>query len=190
MSDQERLQEAIAHCESAISICGGYQAMTPHRAIYASCLEALREKVDRENPQPLAGPVKIGQVVTGKIVAIDAERGLASIKWEPKVDSPRVPPARLTRFKGVKYLPGRIDSVDQLLEGYLYWLDRANQVAFKCPCGCGNLVLLDVSPTMRSHKWKLEEVRAGYITLEPSIHSVSTCGSHYYIRENQILWMN
>lgn len=39
---------------------------------------------ERENPQPLTGSIQIGQVVTGKIVAADAEHGLVSIKWEPK----------------------------------------------------------------------------------------------------------
>lgn len=33
--------------------------------------------------KPLKGQMHIGQIITGKVVALDAERGLASIKWYP-----------------------------------------------------------------------------------------------------------
>lgn len=153
-------------------------------------LAVVALRAQQDEPKLPSGTLRIGQRISGKIVALDAERGLASIKWETSVHAPKDERKRLTRFKGVKYRPGEILSANELLDGYIYWLVTNDQVAFKCPCGCGNLVLLDISPTMRSHKWKFQEVRAGYITLEPSIHSESTCGSHYYIRENQILWMN
>lgn len=197
MSDQE----AIVYIERRIATvdacrAGGGNGYTGNydqwnefeRPFLVTCLHALRAQQDE--PKLPSGTLRIGQRISGKIVALDAERGLASIKWETSVHAPEDERKRITRFKGVKYRPGEILSANELLDGYIYWLVTNDQVAFKCPCGCGNLVLLDISPTMRSHKWKFQEVRAGYITLEPSIHSESTCGSHYYIRENQILWMN
>mgnify|MGYP000946307955 CR=1 FL=1 len=51
----------------------------------ADLIEALRREWDKTvNPKLLTGALRFGQVVTGRIVAIDAELGLVSIKWEPK----------------------------------------------------------------------------------------------------------
>ena len=50
----------------------------------ADLLENLqREKQEQQEPKPLIGGVRIGQIVTEKIVAADAERGIVSIKWNP-----------------------------------------------------------------------------------------------------------
>ncbi|WP_454844964.1 DUF6527 family protein [Pseudomonas farris] len=73
---------------------------------------------------------------------------------------------------------------DQIEEGNLYISEQYNTVIHKCCCGCGEEVVTPLSPV----DWRLVKGARG-ISLYPSIGNWSyQCKSHYFIRDNQILW--
>jgi hypothetical protein len=56
-----------------------------------------------------------------------------------------------------------------------------------CPCGCGERVDICLMPSARP-RWEIAVIR-GKATLYPSIWIPSDrCGSHFWIRENRIIW--
>ena len=107
---------------------------------------------------------------------------------------------RRTEFNEVRHVPELLTpwfpGDDQLEDGVLYIVDHEDQreqfVQFNCPCGCGNVVWIpyykvgqqkEITPS-----WGLRE-EDGKVTLSPSILSSGfLCRSHYFIRENRIVW--
>jgi Family of unknown function (DUF6527) len=60
-------------------------------------------------------------------------------------------------------------------------------LVFECPCGCANMTHINL---MKSHEphWDWSKNEADHkITLSPSILN-RTCGAHYFIRDNDIVW--
>src|SRR5437879_3591112 len=55
-----------------------------------------------------------------------------------------------------------------------YWA-----VAFKCPCGCGDAVWLNLLEG-HSSRWEVEHHSDGKISLHPSINRVVGCRSHFF----------
>lgn len=53
----------------------------------------------------------------------------------------------------------------------------------KCPCGCGRLIDVALSPTGRSLRYD-----GRYLTLTPSIGTRLPCRSHYSIIKNEVVW--
>jgi hypothetical protein len=76
-----------------------------------------------------------------------------------------------------EYIPADLD------EGVLYVsLDYATAVHL-CACGCSSKVVTPLGPA----DWQL--VFDGTVSLRPSIgNGQLPCRSHYYIRQNRILW--
>lgn len=73
---------------------------------------------------------------------------------------------------------------EQLEEGKLYISEEYKTAIHKCCCGCGEEVVTPFSPA----DWRLEKGTKG-ISLYPSIGNWNyRCQSHYFIRENSILW--
>lgn len=58
-------------------------------------------------------------------------------------------------------------------------------VMFRCPCGCNELVALNLMQSQRPC-WRFESRRRGY-SLHPSVDS-QTCGAHYWVRDGQVKW--
>jgi hypothetical protein len=54
-----------------------------------------------------------------------------------------------------------------------------------CACGCGEEACLDFKPFWKDG-WDLIE-KDGKVTFSPSILN-RFCGSHYFIRDNQVVW--
>jgi hypothetical protein len=78
----------------------------------------------------------------------------------------------------VDYIP------DVLEEGKVYVSVQFATVVHKCCCGCGREVVTPLSPT----DWKLI-FDGRTISLDPSIGNWSfPCQSHYWVRENRIVW--
>lgn len=73
---------------------------------------------------------------------------------------------------------------DVLAEGVVYVSTTYGTALHLCVCGCGNEVVTPISPT----DWQLTHDDDGTITLTPSILNRFACGSHYWIRSNQIEW--
>lgn len=72
----------------------------------------------------------------------------------------------------------------ELEEGVLYVCLDCDVVVHKCACGCGEKVVLPLSP----EHWKLSY--DGEVTLSPSIGNYQyDCKSHYYIRDGKIVWV-
>ncbi|MDP3796803.1 MAG: DUF6527 family protein [Polaromonas sp.] len=73
---------------------------------------------------------------------------------------------------------------DKLQEGVLYVSMEYATVIHKCMCGCGKEVATPISPT----DWCLT-FDGDSISLDPSVGNWSfPCRSHYWIRNNQVLW--
>ena len=73
---------------------------------------------------------------------------------------------------------------DQMEDDVIYVSLSCNVAVHKCACGCGQ----EVATTLAPHRWKL--IYDGKtITLSPSIGNwYFECQSHYFIRENQVVW--
>lgn len=77
--------------------------------------------------------------------------------------------------------------VDQeLCENTLYISRIYDTATHLCPCGCRNKV---VTPLNKPHGWVLSE-NGSMVTLFPSIGNFHIpCRSHYWIRNNEIVWV-
>lgn len=72
----------------------------------------------------------------------------------------------------------------ELEEGVLYICLECDAVVHKCACGCGEKVVL---PLAKEH-WQL--FFDGDVTLSPSIGNYQyKCKSHYFIRNNKVIWV-
>ena len=78
-----------------------------------------------------------------------------------------------------------------LEDGVLYVVDAPHYVEYNCPCGCGNVVMIPYytsEPEKGDYGWGLTE-QEGKISLYPSVFSTAwPCKSHYFIRDNRIVW--
>lgn len=73
---------------------------------------------------------------------------------------------------------------DQIEAGKLYISEKYATAIHRCCCGCGEEV---VTP-LRSAGWRLVK-RGQSVSLYPSIGNWEyACQSHYFIRDNQIVW--
>lgn len=73
---------------------------------------------------------------------------------------------------------------DRLEKGTLYICERYHTAIHLCCCGCGEEVVTPLSPV----EWSVHMSR-GKISLHPSIGNWSfECRSHYWIRNNQVVW--
>jgi hypothetical protein len=81
-------------------------------------------------------------------------------------------------FEFVDLLPG------ELADGIVYVSLEHRTVVHKCCSGCGERVVVNLSPA----GWKLT-FDGETISLSPSIGNGSLdCNSHYWIRENKVEW--
>lgn len=75
---------------------------------------------------------------------------------------------------------------EELQEGVLYISMEYATASHKCACGCGKEVVTPFTPT----DWKLT-YDGESVSISPSIGNWSyPCRSHYFIRNNRIVWAN
>lgn len=80
----------------------------------------------------------------------------------------------------VQYVP----PADSIKQGELYISQEFQTAVHKCYCGCGEEVVTPLNPA----QWRFSE-KDGKVSLYPSIGNWSyQCQSHYFIKDNQILW--
>lgn len=73
---------------------------------------------------------------------------------------------------------------EQLDYGILYVCFECNVVVHLCACGCGEKVVLPISPSCWSIEFDGESV-----SMKPSIGNFQTpCRSHYWIKRNKVVW--
>lgn len=106
---------------------------------------------------------------------------------------------RRTAFTEVRHITDLLypwfDEGDKLEDCVLYVVDGPQEdqfIQYNCPCGCGNTVMNPYYKTGQQKEltpsWGYREVE-GKVTLSPSIYSTGwPCKSHYFIRDNQIIW--
>lgn len=87
-------------------------------------------------------------------------------------------PASVLAHEFVEFIP------EEIREGTVYVCIPFATVVHRCCCGCGYEVITPLSPT----DWKL--IFDGVtISLHPSIGNWGfPCQSHYWIRQNKVLW--
>ena len=80
----------------------------------------------------------------------------------------------------VQYIP----PADTIKEGELYISLEFHTAVHKCCCGCGKEVVTPFNPA----QWRLLD-KGGKVSICPSIGNWSyPCQSHYFIKNNQIVW--
>lgn len=57
--------------------------------------------------------------------------------------------------------------------------------AFVCPCGCGDIVYLNLLPHFRP-RWRLRRGAHGRPTLSPSVWRQVKCQSHFILRDGRV----
>jgi hypothetical protein len=86
--------------------------------------------------------------------------------------------AHSVRPEYVEFIPKTLES------GVLYISKKFKTASHLCCCGCGTKI---VTP-LRETEYSLTE-HAEFVSLSPSIGNWNhTCQSHYWIRDNQIVW--
>ena len=67
----------------------------------------------------------------------------------------------------------------------LYLCFECSVVIHLCACGCGEKVVLPITPD----KWRITYYDGESVTLVPSIGNFRfPCRSHYFIRHNKVVW--
>ena len=72
-------------------------------------------------------------------------------------------------------------------DGELWISHKYRTVNLRCPCGCGELTVLSLHPS----RWHVYFDGKSVWLKGPtggSIWTSSACGSHYHIRENEVVW--
>ena len=107
------------------------------------------------------------------------------IRWLQKWRRRTCKPSKDWRRKRVILKPEFVEQFprDDFRQDTLYISMKFRMVALKCPCGCGFVSYLSLSPDGRKLEFDGE-----HITLKPSVGSKRPCGSHYHIVRNEVVW--
>ena len=76
---------------------------------------------------------------------------------------------------------------DVIKGGELWISHKYRTINLRCPCGCGNLTVLSLHPS----RWHVHFDGKSVSLVGPTGGSVwanSGCGSHYFIRNNTVIW--
>ena len=76
---------------------------------------------------------------------------------------------------------------DEIKAGELWISHKHRTVSLRCPCGCGDLTVLSLHPS----RWHIH-FDGKTVSLKGStggsVWANSGCGSHYFVRNNEIIW--
>lgn len=88
------------------------------------------------------------------------------------------------RFEHVEDLPDRPKASTLYIAG-----EGANAwaAAMLCPCGCGEVIRLNLLREVRP-RWDVREHADGAVSLEPSVWRQKGCKSHFILRRGMIIW--
>ncbi len=83
------------------------------------------------------------------------------------------------------------ESLPQRLERRTLYVVREDgfneQVAMICPCGCKQVLHMNLLPDERPC-WAIEKHRDGSYSLSPSVWRKVGCGSHFWFRRSRVHW--
>jgi hypothetical protein len=99
----------------------------------------------------------------------------------------------LWRFFSRKQRPYRYLLVEELpdpLEAKTVYLQNHQkipwQATFKCPCGCGDTIMLNLTTGYRP-RWQFKPDKKT-LTISPSIRRTEGCKSHFFLRRGKVEW--
>lgn len=88
-------------------------------------------------------------------------------------------------MKVTELKPVFVDTMPKVKEeGILYISLEFLGTSHLCPCGCGEEAYIPINPP---HGWMMTR-EGDTVTLSPSLKHTFKCKSHYFIRENKIVW--
>lgn len=76
---------------------------------------------------------------------------------------------------------------DSIRDGELWISHKHRTMNLRCPCGCGELAVLSLHPSRWHVCFDGKSVSLKGPT-HGSIWTTSACGSHYFIRNNEVVW--
>jgi len=84
-----------------------------------------------------------------------------------------------------------IDDIPSSIGGVLYLVERGERprwIVIDCPCRCGERIEVNLMHSRRP-VWEVSR-RDDTVSLYPSLWvSKERCGSHFWIRDNRVLWV-
>jgi uncharacterized protein DUF6527 len=96
----------------------------------------------------------------------------------------------MINFEQVRHIPTQAAARAAVAESadLLAVVDRGypRAVLFQCPCGCGEMVVINVDPAA-GRAWRLRNDPLG-VTLMPSVWRTTGCQSHFILWRNQVWW--
>ncbi|RWK53166.1 DUF6527 family protein [Mesorhizobium sp.] len=100
--------------------------------------------------------------------------------------------ARLSRWWSPPYRTVTVQDVlpASLQKRILYLVEDdgyQEQAAMICPCGCGNILQMNLLPDERPC-WKVTKHEDGTATLHPSVWRKKDCRSHFWFHRGRIQW--
>jgi hypothetical protein len=63
---------------------------------------------------------------------------------------------------------------------------RQKWLIFKCPCGCGQEIALNLMSTHFPH-WRVDVRTSQLFNVHPSVDATS-CGAHFWLRDGRVSW--
>ena len=85
------------------------------------------------------------------------------------------------------------ESPEELRPGEIYLVGENGHVScvgMMCPCGCGEVIQLNLVAGTRP-VWAVErDSDTGAVTLRPSIWRTSGCRSHFLLRGGRVQWVS
>lgn len=76
---------------------------------------------------------------------------------------------------------------DAIKDGQLWISHKHRTINLRCPCGCGGLTVLSIHPSRWHVYFDGKSVSLDGPTGR-SVWAYSGCGSHYFIRNNTVIW--
>ena len=111
----------------------------------------------------------------------------------PHPSSPTTSSARLPPVNSTNHLPlvtqlepvwvETMPNFPDILPEQLYISPKYSTAELRCPCRCGGLITLTLSP----RKWALR-YDGRHVTIEGSILTNLPCNSHFFVEANRIRW--
>ncbi|WP_106541091.1 DUF6527 family protein [Prolixibacter denitrificans] len=96
------------------------------------------------------------------------------------------------KAKRLRYKYQFVNEIPQLLHTNTLYVEGNQKhrwtAAFICPCGCNEIIYLNLIPTTRP-RWKIKLGWFKKPTVSPSINRRIECKSHFFIKKGRIKWV-
>tara|TARA_Y100000588_G_C14176642_1_gene891674 strand:- start:62 stop:382 length:321 start_codon:yes stop_codon:yes gene_type:complete len=96
---------------------------------------------------------------------------------------------RLIRSLGIRfsspYKTVRAENLPTNLKNKVIYIEGDWTAAFKCPCGCNDVIELNLIDDVRP-VWVIKDTKK--ITISPSVWKKDGCKSHFFVRKGLIEW--